>query len=112
MMELEPTADTHFRYENERHQLTPYARITPRTPYEWGPSRYSNVWSSPNVSAPDRQVALVQWTNVSQGVYVCANGGNCTAPDTCVCADGWVGYDCRIPVCRQGWFEPEKRHET
>lgn len=112
MMELEPTADTHFRYENELHTLTPYARITPRTPYQWGPTRYTNVWSSPNVSAPDRQVALVQWTNVSQGVYVCANNGNCTAPDTCVCADGWIGYDCRIPVCRQGWFEPEKRHET
>jgi len=112
MMEVTTIADTHFRVLNELHQLTPYARITPRTPYGWGPTRYSNPWSSPNVSFPDRQVVMVQWQNVSQGVYVCANNGNCTAPDTCVCADGWIGYDCRIPVCKQGWYEPERKHAS
>ena len=56
------------------------------------------------------QVAHVQWHTVSQGVYVCANGGNCSAPDVCVCADGWIGFDCRIPVCKQGYHEPHLKH--
>jgi len=34
-----------------------------------------------------------------EGCYRCSNGGNCTAPDTCTCADGWGGYDCRTPIC-------------
>ena len=34
-----------------------------------------------------------------EGCYRCANGGNCTAPDFCECADGWTGYDCRTPTC-------------
>ena len=34
-----------------------------------------------------------------EGCYRCANGGNCTAPDVCVCAAGWTGFDCRTPVC-------------
>ena len=51
----------------------------------------------------DRQIALVELLNVTQGVYVCANGGNCTAPDVCVCAPGWIGFDCRTPVCSQGY---------
>ena len=34
-----------------------------------------------------------------EGCYRCANGGNCTAPDACTCAEGWQGYDCRTPVC-------------
>lgn len=111
MMELGIEADTHFRYETEVRTITDYARISPRTPYGWGPTPDTNPWSSPNISAADRQIALVQWHNTSQGVYVCANGGNCTAPDTCVCAPGWVGYDCRTPVCQQGWFDPETKHD-
>jgi hypothetical protein len=35
----------------------------------------------------------------NEGCYRCANGGNCTAPDVCTCAEGWTGYDCRTPVC-------------
>merc|ERR1711988_1546546 len=34
-----------------------------------------------------------------EGCFRCANGGNCTAPDTCTCAEGWTGYDCRTPIC-------------
>jgi len=151
---------TPYRYEQSDWSLTPYARETPNTQYEWGPrspDHYSaykpndrheiisglqgfdpwsfwgpngeqpstgtlphliepgadsglpgyNPWSSPGVAALDRQIALVSWQNVTQGVYVCANGGNCTAPETCVCADGWIGYDCRTPICNQGWYEPE-----
>jgi hypothetical protein len=52
-------------------------------------------WSAPNPAPQDRQVAYVQFLNVTQGVYVCANGGNCTAPGLCHCAPGWVGFDCR-----------------
>ena len=25
--------------------------------------------------------------------------------DTCACADGWIGFDCRIPVCEQEYYE-------
>jgi hypothetical protein len=34
-----------------------------------------------------------------EGCFRCANGGNCTAPDYCTCAEGWTGFDCRTPVC-------------
>lgn len=54
------------------------------------------------------QVALIEWRNVTQGVYVCANGGNCTAPDICQCAPGWIGFDCRTPVCTQGYYNQSK----
>ena len=48
----------------------------------------------------------MELNNVTQGVYICANGGNCTAPDTCRCAHGWAGFDCRTPICGQGYYEP------
>ena len=58
MMELKTDADTHYQYENEEHILTRYARHTPLTPYQWGPTRYRNPWSSPtSESVPDRQVS-------------------------------------------------------
>ena len=44
--------------------------------------------------------------NFTAGVYVCANGGNCSAPDTCRCAAGWAGFDCRTPICDQGYYVP------
>jgi hypothetical protein len=58
-------------------------------------SKRFHPWSSPFSAVPDRQVALVHYLNVTQGVYVCANGGNCTAPNVCSCAPGWAGFDCR-----------------
>ena len=54
----------------------------------------------------DLQVALIEWRNITQGAYVCANGGNCTAPDVCECAPGWMGFDCRTPICTQGYYDP------
>ncbi len=33
-----------------------------------------------------------------EGVYAFANNGSCIGPDTCTCADGWGGFDCRTPV--------------
>ena len=29
----------------------------------------------------------------------CANGGSCTAPNTCTCALGWGGSDCTTDLC-------------
>ncbi|CAE7199005.1 VWDE [Symbiodinium sp. KB8] len=56
---------------------------------------------------PDRQLAQVALEDMDEGVYVCANGGNCTAPDACVCAPGWAGFDCRTPTCTNGYFDPQ-----
>jgi hypothetical protein len=53
-------------------------------------------------------VALVELKEVSQGSYRCANGGKCIAPDKCACAKGWIGFDCRVPVCEQGYYEPHQ----
>lgn len=55
-------------------------------------------------------IAIAQLYNVSQGRYVCANGGKCVAPDTCSCAKGWIGFDCRAPVCEQGFYESNLSH--
>lgn len=82
------------------NDLNPWRGYTTPTEGHTGPWTYS----------PDRQIAYVQWVNVTQGVYVCANGGNCTAPDVCECADGWMGFDCRTPICNQGYHFPEQTH--
>eukprot|EP01029_Cantina_marsupialis_P003742 TRINITY_DN1376_c0_g1_i4.p1 TRINITY_DN1376_c0_g1~~TRINITY_DN1376_c0_g1_i4.p1 ORF type:complete len:1213 (-),score=332.82 TRINITY_DN1376_c0_g1_i4:120-3419(-) len=105
-IELSTTASTWYRYEQSDKTITSHARISDLTPYGWGPSSLSNPWSSPSVSDSDRQVAWAELRKVAQGVYVCANGGDCTAPDTCKCAPGWIGFDCRIPICNQGYYEP------
>jgi len=42
----------------------------------------------------------VSGTNsTADGCYRCKNGGVCVAPDVCVCADGWTGFDCSEPIC-------------
>ncbi|KAA0152321.1 hypothetical protein FNF29_03887 [Cafeteria roenbergensis] len=104
LLELDVSAVTFFRYETEYDNVTGYWRRAPLRPYGWGPSNTSHVWSSPSASASDRQLALAQFQRETQGVYVCANGGNCTAPGVCKCAPGWAGFDCRTPVCDIGYF--------
>ena len=34
-----------------------------------------------------------------EGCYRCPNGGYCTGPDECTCAQGWTGFSCEVPVC-------------
>ena len=93
---------------------TAFARHTPKSPYGYlsTPRLEHNAYAAPAdyrtqpwKYGEDRQVAAVEWVNTTQGHYVCANGGNCTSPDVCTCAPGWVGFDCRTPVCRQGYYE-------
>ncbi|KAJ1436904.1 hypothetical protein B484DRAFT_416698 [Ochromonadaceae sp. CCMP2298] len=89
-----------------------YSEISPYT------SNPANIWkgyfvptkghTGPWTYSPDRQVANVNWLNITQGRYVCANGGSCTAPDTCACAAGWIGFDCRTPVCTQGYYKADQ----
>ena len=106
-MEIELGEDvfTHFQYIRADNTTTDYARYTPKTPYGYtADPRHS--WSAYTESdkvqgrtqpwkwTHDRQVAAVEWHNVRQGMYVCANNGTCVAPDTCACAEGWIGFDC------------------
>jgi hypothetical protein len=107
-IELNTTMRVPYRLWIDSGGVTPYARFEPLTPYGWGPTSSTNQWSSAVPSPADRQVAFVSYVNITQGVYVCANGGNCTKPDTCVCAPGWVGFDCRTPICTQGYYFPNR----
>ena len=46
------------------------------------------------------QFGTVQGAPVyGEGLYQCGRASVCGAPDTCVCAPGWTGYDCSIPTC-------------
>lgn len=95
---------------------TGYVRYSPKNPYQ---SNSKNPWrgyttpennrTGPWTYVADRQIAQVDWLNVSQGVYVCANNGNCTAPDVCQCAKGWIGFDCRTPICTQGYYNASQQ---
>ena len=96
---------------------TGHVRFSPFSPYTSNPI---NTWrgyfqpteghSYPWLYAADRQIARVSLTNATQGRYVCANGGSCVQPGICACAPGWVGFDCRTPVCDQGYYYPEQNH--
>jgi hypothetical protein len=100
-----------FELTNADGTSTGVRRYSPISPYA---SDDSNEWrgylvptgnrTGPWEYVADRQVAQVEWVNVSQGVYVCANDGNCTAPGVCECAPGWMGFDCRTPICEQGYY--------
>ena len=105
-----------YRFEVGNDSLTEYVRYTDGLAY---PANSSTVdpdtavpvplpWTSPFAALSDRQIALVQYLEVTQGVYACANGGECVAPDTCLCKPGWSGYDCRTPVCRHGWYNDSR----
>jgi hypothetical protein len=107
-LELHTTMRSPLLLETELGTTSPYARWSTIRLYGWGPSATTNPWSAPSAAAGDRQIARAMYASVPQGVYVCANGGNCTAPDTCTCAPGWIGFDCRIPVCTQGFYYPTR----
>ena len=120
LLEMGDDAVTQFQYLQEDNKTTPYAIYTPKTPF--GPGATGHQWRVPATNefgraAPwthqrDRQVALAELHDVRQGAYVCANGGNCSSPDVCSCAKGWIGFDCRTPVCEQGFYEPDQREMT
>lgn len=113
-----------FEYLRADGSVTGPARYTPLDPFgpvadveEGQPREPFNTFLEPTrgrtppyVYDHDRQVAMVSWREVTQGRYVCANGGNCTSPGVCVCAYGWVGFDCRTPVCHQGYYFPEQNY--
>eukprot|EP00986_Skeletonema_menzelii_P003076 scaffold902_cov146-Skeletonema_menzelii.AAC.1 len=116
-IELAKDAVTHFQYLSSFDNTTSsYHRYTPSLPYGWNGNQ-RQPWDAFNEAEPgitqpytfeeDRQVALAQFYNVTQGAYMCANGGACVAPDVCSCAKGWAGFDCRVPVCEGGYYEPD-----
>lgn len=95
--ELQVDIVTNFRYDVGDGSISPYKRNQSNVLFR-SQSILGNTtapWSAPNPSPQDRQVPMSQYLNVTQGVYVCANGGNCTAPGLCHCAPGWIGFDCR-----------------
>ena len=109
-MELNISTGAAFQYADEFHRITPHWRIPPTVEYG---HLGENEWSSPFPSSPDRVVVYVELREIVQGVYGCSNGGSCVEPGKCSCAkdkngkDEWVGFDCRIPVCSQGYYEPD-----
>ncbi|ETV80587.1 hypothetical protein, variant [Aphanomyces astaci] len=117
LLELRATALSHYSYAVE-HAIgsTPFRRYSTATPYgqdrvnltyPGAPVLIPGLFTTPPYTATvDRILASVERRRMTQGVYVCANQGNCTAPDICVCAQGWSGFDCRTPVCTQGYYTP------
>eukprot|EP01038_Epipyxis_sp_PR26KG_P004469 gene4469-6320_t len=105
-----------FQLLNSDNSTTGYVRYSKYSPYT---SNNQSAWrgyyfptaghTGPWTYAVDRQIANVQWLNVSQGVYVCANGGDCIEPNICSCAEGWIGFDCRTPVCTNGYYKSNQR---
>ncbi|KAG5183802.1 hypothetical protein JKP88DRAFT_257596 [Tribonema minus] len=113
MLELSADAISPFPYLQGANASTPYMRYSALSPYNasdapgapWcpPPAGAANA-TAPWGGAPDRQVALVTRLDAAEGMYVCANGGACVAPDVCACARGWAGFDCRVPVCGDGYY--------
>lgn len=119
-IEIPPDFVTWFPYlQSWNNTVTPYRRYSAPSPYSWS-SETPREWNakvtpqqghtSPWKFKIDRMLAIVQLYNITQGRYLCANGGKCVAPDTCSCAKGWIGFDCRVPVCEQGFYEKELPH--
>jgi hypothetical protein len=121
MLEVGAAATTPYPYLTGDSTATGYARYSPLHPYDasgvlplpWFPVTAPAV----NRTLPwswqyDRQVAQAQRVSVAQGRYVCANSGKCTAPGVCECAAGWSGFDCRTPICGQGYYDPAQTSFT
>ena len=117
MLELRKVAVSHFQYlSSTDNSSSSHYRYSPNLPYDLHiKERLSwNAFggSEPHLTQPykyqlDRQIALASFTNSTQGAYMCANGGKCVSPDVCSCAKGWIGFDCRVPVCEQGYYESD-----
>jgi hypothetical protein len=123
-IEVGRTALTHFPYLDEQNKTHGFFRYAPKRPFLHNATRQSpwrvpvNILDTTTIYGievlppfnldPDRQVALVEKRNIVQGVYACANGGSCVAPDICECKSGWIGFDCRTPVCSQGYYVPDQ----
>ncbi|OQS07103.1 hypothetical protein THRCLA_00879 [Thraustotheca clavata] len=118
LLELKIIALSYFTYFQEHGSNTSYMRYSTQTPYgqdqinlnyPGAPVLVARRDTTPPYTATvDRQLAQAELRTISEGVYVCANNGNCTAPDICVCAPGWAGFDCRTPICHQGYYTPSQ----
>ncbi|OWZ23365.1 hypothetical protein PHMEG_0001774 [Phytophthora megakarya] len=111
LLELGDDALSQFQYLSELNATSGFYRFAPVQPYGWdttapwrGISKAEIGFSPPFLLTSDRQIALVERRRIVQGVYACAHGGSCVAPDVCQCASGWAGFDCRTPVCSQGYY--------
>lgn len=107
LIELGTNAITHFPYLTEQTDSLPtlsFYRFSPLAPFNsTTPFRNNNRSISIH---PDRQLAIVEARTLVPGRYACANGGTCIAPNVCQCAKGWIGFDCRTPICSQGYYAP------
>ena len=121
--EVREDAWTQFQYSTATNKTTAFMRYYTGGPYNWnatgwpwkapiGPREGGKDRTRPWNHASDRQVAFFELHNVTQGVYVCANHGNCTAPDVCRCEEGWGGFDCRTPICTQGYYFSSRRNSS
>jgi DNA-binding beta-propeller fold protein YncE len=99
LMEVSSQSITPFSYlvGEDTDEITPPARHSPLQPYDTGIG-----------DTADRQVARVEIIEAERGSYKCANGGVCSSPDVCSCAEGWAGFDCRTPICTQGYWTPDQ----
>lgn len=114
-IELPITYKIPFQLLYSDNSTTPFSRYSPNVPYT---NNLTNAWggyqeptaghTGPWRYINDRQIPYVTYVNYSQGRYVCANDGVCTAPDICSCAKGWSGFDCRTPICEQGYYHPDQ----
>jgi hypothetical protein len=115
MLELMPDIIPTFQTLDAQNITSAFRRYYPFVPYM---NNASNPWrgyevpdkrhTRPWTYTADRQVILAELQRITQGMYVCANGGNCTAPDVCECAPGWGGFDCRTPICTQGYYHADQ----
>lgn len=115
-MEIRINSTTWYQSVLENGTLSPHARYSSPHAFgmidnsteEWSPNFQGHANKIPSRKIPDRQLIFVQMVNITQGKYMCANEGQCTAPDVCSCRNGWIGFDCRVPVCEQGYFNSDQ----